>query len=122
MPWRSIIPPLALVLLSATPAVAEPSLHFANDVLPILSQYGCNSGGCHGKAIGQNGFRLSLFGFDPAFDYQSLVHESRGRRVSPAAPDDSLILLKAAGGMAHGGGVRFAADSAAYKTRERGFG
>src|SRR5262245_66253960 len=105
--------------------VTEPTkgaLSFTNDILPVLSKLGCNSGSCHGKAIGQNGFRLSLFGFDPAFDYQSLVHESRGRRVSPAAPDDSLILLKAAGGMAHGGGVRFAADSAAYKTRERGFG
>ena len=81
-----------------------------------MSKHGCNSGSCHGKAIGQNGFKLSLFGFDPAFDYRALVHEGRGRRVSPAAPDDSLLLLKAAGGMAHGGGVRFAADSEAYKT------
>ena len=115
MSWRPL--PLLLVLaLAADSASAAEPLHFTNDILPILSKYGCNSGSCHGKAIGQNGFRLSLFGFDPAFDYQALVHESRGRRVSPAAPDDSLMLLKAAGGMAHGGGVRFAADSAAYKT------
>ena len=105
---------LQLLALLSSSASAEP--HFANDILPILSKHGCNSGSCHGKAIGQNGFRLSLYGFDPMFDYQALVHESRGRRISPAAPDDSLILLKAAGGMAHGGGVRFAADSAAYKT------
>src|SRR5262245_39102313 len=115
MPWRPLYL-LAVVLVVPAAARADQPLHFANDVLPILSKFGCNSGSCHGKAIGQNGFRLSLFGFDPAFDYQALVHESRGRRVSPAAPDDSLILLKAAGGMAHGGGVRFAPDSAAYKT------
>jgi hypothetical protein len=118
MPWHPLPRLLAAAtLLAAAPlAAADAPLHFTNDILPFLSKHGCNSGGCHGKAIGQNGFKLSLYGFDPAFDYQALVHESRGRRVSPAAPDDSLILLKAAGGMAHGGGVRFAADSAAYKT------
>ena len=62
-------------------------LHFANDVEPILSRHGCNAGGCHGKASGQNGFKLSLFGFDPAFDYDALVKEGRGRRVFPAAPE-----------------------------------
>lgn len=94
-------------------------LNFALDVLPVLSKQGCNSGSCHGKAIGQNGFKLSLFGFDAAFDYAALVHESRGRRVSPAAPDDSLFLLKAAGGMAHGGGVRFDSNSEAYRLLRR---
>ena len=90
-------------------------LDFTNDIVPLLSKQGCNSGACHGKAIGQNGFKLSLFGFDPAFDYTALVHEGRGRRISAAAPDDSLMLLKAAGGMAHGGGVRFGTDSEPYK-------
>ena len=90
-------------------------LDFTNDIVPVLSKQGCNSGACHGKAIGQNGFKLSLFGFDPAFDYAALVHEGRGRRISAAAPDDSLVLLKAAGGMAHGGGVRFSTNSDPYK-------
>jgi hypothetical protein len=89
-------------------------LSFTNDILPILSKSGCNSGGCHGKAIGQNGFKLSLYGFDPAFDYAALVHEGLGRRVSPAAPDDSLMLLKATGEMPHGGGVRLTSDSKFY--------
>ena len=58
---------------------------FQNEVMPLLTRNGCNSGGCHGKASGQNGFRLSLFGFDPARDYQAIVDEARGRRVSPGA-------------------------------------
>ncbi|MEQ8786631.1 MAG: DUF1549 and DUF1553 domain-containing protein [Pirellulaceae bacterium] len=88
---------------------------FTNDVLPLLSKHGCNSGQCHGKAIGQNGFKLSLYGFDPAADYAALVHESRGRRVSPAAPEQSLLLLKATGSLAHGGGVRFETGSPHYQ-------
>src|SRR6476620_12447254 len=108
----------ALSLLIAAPlgALAEDRpLNFTTDIVPVLSKYGCNSGGCHGKAIGQNGFKLSLFGFDPTFDYVALVHEGRGRRVSAAASDDSLLLLKTSGGMPHGGGVRFSTESDAYK-------
>ena len=95
------------------------SLRFVNDVVPILSKSGCNSGGCHGRAIGQNEFKLSLYGFNPEFDYAALVHEGLGRRVSPAAPDESLILLKASGAMPHGGGVRFRPDSEAYRLLRR---
>src|SRR5262249_2558389 len=73
----------------------------------------------HGKAIGQNGFKLSLYGFDPEQDYAAIVHEGHGRRVSPAAPDDSLLLLKATGKMAHGGGGRFTVDSDAYRLLRR---
>lgn len=94
-------------------------LSFFNDVVPILSKAGCNSGGCHGKAIGQNGFKLSLYGFNPEFDYAALVHEGLGRRVSPAAPDESLILLKGRGAMPHGGGVRMASDSESYRLLRR---
>lgn len=112
-------PVLALLVGAAVATLAGTSkaapLDFTNDIVPLLSKQGCNSGACHGKAIGQNGFKLSLFGFDSAFDYAALVHEGRGRRVSAAAPDDSLMLLKAAGGMAHGGGVRFGTDSDPYK-------
>src|SRR5262249_10870479 len=90
--------------------------HFENDVVPLLSRYGCNASGCHGNAEGQNGFRLSVFGFDPAADYHALVNEARGRRVLPAAPEHSLLLTKASGTAAHGGGVRIPRGSAEYET------
>ncbi len=88
---------------------------FGNEIVPLLSRYGCNSGGCHGKASGQNGFKLSLFGFDQAFDHDAIAKEDRGRRLFPAVPEESLLLKKAAGAMPHGGGVRFARDSEAYR-------
>lgn len=88
---------------------------FANDIVPIFSRYGCNSGGCHGKASGQNGFRLSLFGFDAEFDYQALVQQARGRRVFPAAAERSLLLQKATGQVPHGGGPRFEVESEPYR-------
>jgi hypothetical protein len=94
-------------------------LHFANDIVPLLSRFGCNSGGCHGKASGQNGFKLSLFGFDSVFDYNAIVKEARGRRIFPAAPDNSLILAKPAGLVPHGGGKRIAPGSEAYRTLRR---
>src|SRR5260221_3697251 len=81
-------------------------LHFANDIVPLLSRHGCNAGGCHGRASGQNGFKLSLFGFDPIFDYSALVKEARGRRLFPAAPESSLLLTKATGRIAQGGRKR----------------
>lgn len=97
-------------------AAEAPKYNFEYHVVPILSKFGCNSGGCHGKAEGQNGFKLSVFGFDPPADYRALIMEGRGRRVFPAAPERSLLLRKASGGVAHGGGVRIDADSLEYKT------
>lgn len=94
-------------------------LHFANDIMPLLTRHGCNAGGCHGRASGQIGFRLSLFGFDPVFDYNAIVKEARGRRVFPASPDSSLMLVKAAGVVAHGGGKRLLPDSEDYQTLMR---
>lgn len=100
------------------PVVAEEAgrpVSFVNDVVPILTKAGCNGGSCHAKAGGgQNGFQLSLLGFETADDYSSIVKEARGRRVFPAAPEQSLLLQKASGQVAHGGGVRLAADSANY--------
>jgi hypothetical protein len=93
----------------------ETRINFANDVVPLLTRAGCNSGGCHGKQAGRKGFKLSLFGFDPVFDHQALTSESRGRRVFPAAPAQSLILLKATSRVAHGGGQRFSEDSREYQ-------
>ena len=90
--------------------------NFENDMIPLFSRFGCNSSGCHGKAEGQNGFKLSVFGFDPAADYAALVKEGRGRRVLPAAPDASLLLAKMSGGVPHGGGVRIPRNSAEYET------
>ena len=78
------------------------AVDFGNDIVPLLSRYGCNSGGCHGKASGQNGFKLSLFGFDQTFDYETIVLEDRGRRLFPAAPDESLVLKKAINAMSRG--------------------
>lgn len=88
-----------------------PPIHFEGDVLPLFSKLGCNSGGCHGKQSGQNGFRLSVFGFDPHADYDALVREGRGRRVFPGAIERSLIYTKATGISAHGGGQRLSTDS-----------
>jgi len=111
---------LLLIVSSATgAAAADPvqprELHFANDIVPILSRFGCNTSGCHGKAEGQNGFKLSVFGFDPDADYAALTQESRGRRVLPTIPDRSLLLLKASGGMPHGGGVRILRGTDEYR-------
>jgi hypothetical protein len=88
---------------------------FATEIVPLLSRFGCNAGGCHGKASGQNGFRLSLFGFDADFDYNALVKEARGRRVFAAAPERSLFLLKATGAAPHGGGRRITVGSEPYR-------
>ncbi|WP_437188320.1 DUF1549 and DUF1553 domain-containing protein [Planctomicrobium sp. SH668] len=96
--------------------VSAEELTFNNDILPILSKTGCNGGGCHAKAgNGQNGFRLSLFGFEPTEDYEHIVKEGRGRRISAAAPEQSLLLLKATNSVPHGGGKRFEVDSSHYK-------
>ncbi len=92
------------------------TLNFENDIIPIFSRYGCNASGCHGKAEGQNGFKLSVFGFNPEADRVALKDEGRGRRVFPTVPDRSLLLQKAAGGLPHGGGIRIRRNAAEYKT------
>jgi hypothetical protein len=94
-------------------------INFPNHVVPIFAKLSCNSGGCHGKIAGQNGFRLSLLGFDPAFDYDNLLKEGRGRRVFPAAPDSSLLLTKMTGSVAHGGGKKTEVGSEEYKIIRR---
>jgi hypothetical protein len=94
-------------------------ISFANHIVPIFSKLGCNGGGCHGKSGGQNGFALSLLGFVPELDYQTLVKENRGRRILPSAPDSSLLLVKATGIMAHAGGKRMEVGSDEYKLIRR---
>ncbi|MEZ6032386.1 MAG: DUF1549 and DUF1553 domain-containing protein [Planctomycetaceae bacterium] len=94
----------------------QPNVSFVNDVMPVLTKSGCNAGVCHAKAGGgQNGFQLSLLGFEPLEDYEHLVKEDRGRRLFPAAADHSLLLMKATGRMPHGGGVRLSPDSVGYE-------
>lgn len=82
------------------------AVDFENDLQPIFTRFGCNSGPCHGKARGQGGFQLSLLGFDHDADYDAIARASRGRRVMPSAPERSLLLLKPTGQVPHGGGVR----------------
>ncbi|MDB5338608.1 MAG: Protein of unknown function (DUF1553)/Protein of unknown function [Planctomycetaceae bacterium] len=90
-------------------------LHFTNDIIPLLTKAGCNSGGCHGKQSGQNGFKLSVFGNDALADYEALIHEGRGRRLFPAVPAQSLLLAKATNRVPHGGGRRLEEDSIEYR-------
>jgi hypothetical protein len=106
--------PAATMLLAAVLAAAwlpadEP--RFSRHVVPLLSRLGCNAGTCHGKVKGENGFRLSLFGVDPAADHASLLKEFGGRRVNRANVGASLILLKPLGEVAHGGGRLITAGS-----------
>ena len=120
---RSAAAVIAVCLLSrGLPAedVPAPRLDFVNDVLPILTKAGCNMGVCHAKAGGgQNGFQLSLLGYEPADDFDSLVKEARGRRINAAAPEESLLLRKAAGRAPHGGGTRLPPDSPGYAVVRR---
>ncbi len=90
-------------------------INFKNQIVPIFTKLGCNSGGCHGKSSGQNGFKLSLLGFYPDDDYEFLVKEGRGRRLFPSSPGDSLILTKPIGRSPHGGGKRMEVGSYEYR-------
>src|SRR5580704_9468870 len=95
---------LGFGLILAEDSFAADRVTFERDVVPLLTRLGCNAGACHGKARGQNGFQLSLLGFDPDFDHSAIAKEARGRRVFPAAPEQSLLLLKATARVPHGGG------------------
>ncbi len=104
-----------------TPSVAGKStiqrpLDFERDITPIFSRFGCNASSCHGKAEGQNGFKLSVFGYDPVADHSALVRESRGRRISASAPENSLLLRKISGEIPHSGGARIQRGTASYQT------
>jgi hypothetical protein len=95
---------------------ADPDpIHFGTEVIAALSRAGCNSGACHGSPKGKNGFRLSLRGFDPVVDYQTLAREGFGRRTNLIVPDDSLMLAKGLTEIAHKGGVRFKVTDPMYQ-------
>ncbi|MDP6795824.1 MAG: DUF1549 domain-containing protein [Verrucomicrobiota bacterium] len=105
----------ASIPFEVSAVTTEKPVNFANSIVPLFTKHGCNGGGCHGKSSGQNGFKLSLLGFEPQEDYEYLLREARGRRIFPAAPERSLLLLKSTGQLPHGGGSRINPDSFDYK-------
>src|SRR5947199_7796688 len=94
-------------LFAPTARVAAAPVSFRNDVMAVLSRGGCNQGACHGNQNGKNGFKLSLRGEDPAFDFAVLTRGMLGRRTNPQRPEESLLLLKASATVPHEGGRRF---------------
>lgn len=97
-------------------ATADPPISFKLDVMPVFMKSGCNTGSCHGAARGKDGFRLSLFGFDPDGDYYRITREISGRRINLAIPSESLLCKKGTGEVPHTGGKRFDKDSEYYQT------
>lgn len=111
----AIVPLQLLATMPSLGSAAERPVSFVNEVMPVLTKAGCNMGVCHAKAgNGQNGFQLSLLGFEPREDFEHLVKEGRGRRLAASTPERSLLLLKASGQMPHGGGVRLLPTSEGY--------
>lgn len=102
--------------VKVTRASEERPISFRLDVMPIFMRSGCNSGGCHGAARGKDGFRLSLFGFDPEGDHHRLTREMNGRRLNMVSPGESLLLEKGAGKVAHTGGACFAENDLYWNT------
>ena len=92
------------VLVVVTGLIDPPPISYEQQIIPVLTKVGCNSGGCHGKVGGQNGFQLSVFGHSPMDDYEAIVKNARGRRTNSATPNDSLLIRKALGVIPHGGG------------------
>jgi hypothetical protein len=109
----SLLLPLGSLLLVPGPARAATS--FRNEVMAVLSRAGCNQGPCHGNQKGKGGFKLSLRGQDPQADFEALTRGMLARRVDPLRPDRSLVLKKATGQVAHGGGRRFGRGSHEYE-------
>ncbi|MBA4066464.1 MAG: hypothetical protein C0501_22685 [Isosphaera sp.] len=97
---RTVVP------VTVEKATADVPVSFTREVVPILTKAGCNGGGCHGASLGRGGFRLSLFGFDPAFDHAQIVGSNEGRRVVVSDPERSILLAKPALVMEHGGGEK----------------
>lgn len=96
-------------------AKAEEPISFIKDVMPVFTKAGCNTGGCHGSSRGKDGFRLSLFGYDPDGDYYRLTREAIARRINLALPEESLLLEKATRKVPHTGGELFKSDSEFYQ-------
>ena len=109
-------PFVAVFICNAVLATAaERAWHFPTDILPRLTQAGCNAGKCHGAATGQGGFKLSLLGDDPAADHAAITRERGGRRIDFANPERSLFLRKPSRDLDHKGGQKLRAQSADWK-------
>src|SRR5436309_7022148 len=103
--------------LAAAPEGSPP--RFSRHVAAVFSRLGCNGGTCHGAVQGRGGFRLTLFGADPALDHDRLWREFGGRRLNLADPDASLLLLKATAQVRHEGGKRMDVGSREYQILRR---
>src|SRR5438270_5278836 len=122
---RRFMKPMALVLLLLTPALCAaadissekdpPPPSFRNQVIPILTKIGCNSGACHGALAGKGGLKLSLRGYAPTTDHFVLTRQALGRRVDTVEPAHSLVLLKPTLAVPHGGGQKFEVGSPDYQ-------
>jgi hypothetical protein len=99
------------LLIIVAALAAEAPIDFDTEVVPLLTKAGCNAAACHGAAAGRGEFRLSLFGGDPAADYDAIVHDVEGRRVNLVQPLESLVIKKPALELEHGGDQRFSLDS-----------
>lgn len=102
--------------LAVKNAAVTPPISFKLDVMPVFMKAGCNSGSCHGAARGKDGFRLSLFGFDPDGDHFRLTREVNGRRINLALPEECLLIEKSIGKVPHTGGKRFEVGSELYQS------
>jgi len=100
-------------------SAADPPISFVREVMPIFSKVGCNAGTCHGSAKGKNGFKLSLRGYDPDFDYHALIDDISGRRFNRSDPAQSLMLLKPTETVPHMGGMVLKPDSRYYNVLKR---
>ena len=107
---------VASVPLRVKDGKTDRPISFKLDVMPVFLYSNCNSGGCHGAARGKDGFNLSLFGYDADGDYDRLTRQQTTRRINLALPQESLLLTKATGKVAHTGGTRFKEESESYKT------
>lgn len=105
----------ARVPVEVTGAAATRRVSFRNEIIPVLTKLGCNQGACHGSQHGKGGFKLSLLGFEPEPDFTAIVKSAEGRRVTPFAPEESLLLLKPTLLVAHGGGKKMEPESPEYQ-------
>jgi hypothetical protein len=113
LPFSAATQPASAV---PAPGAQRSAPDFATDVMPILAKAGCNQTACHGSPVGKGGFKLSLFGYEPALDHTAIAKDAGGKRVNLQEPAQSLVLLKPTASVSHGGGQRLAVNSPFYRT------
>ncbi|HSG70760.1 MAG TPA: DUF1549 and DUF1553 domain-containing protein [Planctomycetaceae bacterium] len=110
---------ILMLIAAVTTTSVEPAADFDNQIIPVLTKAGCNTGACHGAAVGRGGFKLSLYGGDPELDYRSIVLELEGRRINLTRPAESLLILKPTESISHGGGTRLEYEGTGANLLER---